>query len=141
MSVAAPVTIPESHRDLLEGPVFVTLVTMMPDGSPQATPVWVDYDGEYVIINTARGRQKDRNMKRNPKVAIVAIDPKNGYRWMEIRGEVAEFTEEGAVDVINKLSKKYNGRDKYYSGANASMEGKETRVTYKIRPTKVIARG
>ncbi len=102
--------IPDSFKDLLERPVFVTLVTVMPNGQPQATPVWVDYDGEFVRVNSARGRQKDRNMERNPHVTVLAIDPDNPYRWMEIRGIVEHISEEGGLDHINKLSKKYRGQ-------------------------------
>lgn len=134
------VKIPESHRDLFERPVFVSLVTVMADGKPQVTPVWCMLDGDYVIVNSARGRQKDRNMKRNPHVAVLAIDPKNGYRWIEVRGTVEEITEEGAVDVINALSNKYRGDPDYYA-SNPSQRSKEQRVTYKIRPTHINASG
>jgi PPOX class probable F420-dependent enzyme len=133
-------TIPGSHRDLLEGPVFVALVTVMPTGQPQATPVWCSMDGDRILVNTARGRQKDRNMTRNPKVTIMAIDPKNGYRWIEVRGEVDEVTEDGAVDHINALSKLYTGRADFYADM-PHRRGKETRVTYKIRPVKVNTGG
>lgn len=132
--------IPDSHRDLLENPVVVALTTIMPDGQPQATPVWCLYDGTHIVINTARGRQKDQNMQQNPKVAILAIDPKNPYRYLEIRGEVDEATEEGGVEMINRLSERYTGRRDYYAG-NPQMRGKERRVTYKIRPTHVVASG
>ena len=137
-SAATIIPIPETHKDLLTGAVVVTLVTVMPDGTPQATPVWVDYDGQHLIVNTARGRQKDRNMQRRSKVAVVAIDPKNPYRWLEVRGEVDGISEVGAVDVINKLAKKYRGVDSYYGGtAPAERANQETRVTYKIRPLHV----
>lgn len=129
--------IPESHKDLLTEPVVVTLVTVMPNGQPQATPVWAHYDGSNIIINTARGRQKDRNLRERGKATILATDPKNPYRWLEVRGEVAEEDEASGLDVINMLAKKYRGTDEYYSGANASRKGKETRVTYKIRPEHV----
>ena len=137
-SAATIIPIPETHKDLLTGAVVVTLVTVMPDGTPQATPVWVDYDGQYVIVNTARGRQKDRNMQRRSKVAVLAIDPKNPYRWLEVRGAVEDISEAGAVEVINKLAKKYRGVDSYYGGAAPAERAKqETRVTYKIRPLRV----
>lgn len=131
-----PELIPEKFMDLLERPVFVTLVTVMPNGQPQATPVWCDYDGEFVRVNSARGRQKDRNMRRNPYVTILAVDPDNPYRWMEIRGVVEQITEAGGVDHINKLSKKYRGQEDYYA-PYPERRGQETRVTYKIRPAKV----
>ncbi|RPJ00242.1 MAG: PPOX class F420-dependent oxidoreductase [Chloroflexi bacterium] len=131
-----PVPIPTSHIDLLEGPVFVALVTVMPNGTPQVTPVWANTDGTHVLVNSARGRQKDKNMRANPKVAILAIDPKNGYRWIEIRGTVTEITEEGGVDHINALSKLYRGDEDYY-GANSELRSQETRVKYKITPEHI----
>jgi len=132
--------IPEQYLDLLERPIVVGLVTLMPNGQPQATPVWCSYDGTYVLVNTARGRQKDHNMQRDEKVTILAIDPDNPYRWMEIRGRVVEITEDGAVEHINALAKKYTGRDDYYAPM-PDLRGKETRVIYKIKPEKVNARG
>src|SRR5690606_5743203 len=132
-------TIPESHKDLLTAPVVVTLVTVMPDGQPQATPVWTHYDGSHIIVNTARGRQKDLNLQQRGKATILAIDPKNPYRWLEVRGEVAEADEASGLEVINMLANKYAGADEYYSGANADRKGKETRVTYKVRPIRVNA--
>ncbi len=134
------VSVPEAYRDLLDGPVFVTLVTIMPSGQPQATPVWCSYDGTRVWVNTTRGRQKDRNMQRDGRVTILAIDPKNPYRRMEIRGKVDEITEEGALDHINQLSKVYRGWEDYYLKM-PQLRGKETRVIYKIKPTKVNVRG
>lgn len=132
--------IPDSYRDLLEGPVVVGLITIMPDGQPQATPVWCLYDGTHILINTARGRQKDQNIQKNPKVAVLAIDPQNPYRYLEVRGKVDEATEEGGLDMINRLSELYTGERDYY-GRMPDMRGKEQRVTYKIRPTHVVASG
>lgn len=134
------VPIPEKFRDLFERPVVVSLVTIMPNGQPQATPVWCSYDGEHILINSARGRQKDRNMERDPRVTILVVDPNNVYRWLEVRGRITEITEEGGVDHINALSKKYRGNADYYS-ANPQMRGKETRVIYKVEPTHVNANG
>ncbi|MDX2138566.1 MAG: PPOX class F420-dependent oxidoreductase [Chloroflexota bacterium] len=134
--------IPDSHRDLFERPIVVALVTLMPDGTPQATPIWTMYDGTHVIVNTARGRQKDRNMQRRAKVTILAIDPDNPYRWLEVRGEVADVTEEGAVDVINALAKKYRGVDQYYGGVTPiERRDQETRVTFKVKPQRVLTGG
>jgi len=134
-----PAVVPDSHKDLLEGPVFVALVTVMPSGQPQATPVWCSFDGTRVWLNSAKGRQKDRNMRANGKVTILAIDPKNPYRWIEVRGVVEEITEEGALDHINQLSALYTGNPDYY-GRNPAMRGQETRVIYKVKPLKVNAR-
>src|SRR5712664_338384 len=129
--------IPEIYVDLFQKKAFASLGTLMPDGRPQVTPVWVDFDGEHVIFNSARGRQKDRNVRRDPRVALAIVDPDNPYRYMEIRGTVVEITEDGAAQHIDKLAKKYMGVDKYpYSKPG------EVRVMYKIRPehTTVMAR-
>ncbi len=121
--------IPEEYLDLFQQPAFANLATLMPDGSPQVTPVWCDYDGEFVIINSAKGRVKDRNMRRNPHVALSILDPKNPYRYLEVRGRVAEITEEGADNHINKMAKKYLNVDTYpYRSPD------EVRVLYKIAP-------
>ena len=91
-----PEAIPEKYRDLFTKRAFASLGTLMPDGRPQVTPVWVDYDGEHVIFNSAKGRQKDKNVRRDPRVALALIDPENPYRYLEIRGRVVEITEDGA---------------------------------------------
>jgi len=119
--------IPESHRDLLESKALAHLATLMPDGSPQTTPVWCDFDGTHVRINSARGRRKDRNMRRDPRVALSLCDPGNPYRYLEIRGHVAHITEEGADAHIDLLAKAYLGVDAY----PYRQEG-EVRVIYKI---------
>jgi PPOX class probable F420-dependent enzyme len=120
--------VPEKYQDLFQKKAFASLGTLMPDGRPQVTPVWVDFDGEHVIFNSAKGRQKDRNVRRDPRVALAIIDPDNPYRYMEIRGAVVEITEQGANDSINKLAKKYMGLDKY-----PYAQPGEVRVIYKIR--------
>jgi PPOX class probable F420-dependent enzyme len=130
------VSIPAEFKDLLDRPIVVTLVTVMPDGQPQATPVWVDYDGTYVRVNTARGRQKDKNMKVGAKVTVLSIDPDNPYRWLEIRGKVVAETEVGALEHINALSLKYRNEPDYFK-RNESMRGKQQRVTYKIEPLRI----
>ena len=121
--------IPDKYRDLFNKRAFASLGTLMPDGRPQVTPVWVDLDGDYVLFNSAKGRQKDRNVRRDPRVALAIIDPDNPYRYLEIRGRVVEITEEGADANIDKLAKKYLGVDKY-----PYRQGNETRVIYKIQP-------
>lgn len=133
-------TIPDNYRDLLDGPVVVALATVNPDGQPQVTPIWCNFDGTHILVNTARGRRKDKNMMERPKVTILAIDPENPYRWLEVRGEVQEANEEDALDHINALSKLYRGVEDYYS-RNEAMRGKEQRVIYKIKPLKVNAAG
>ncbi len=124
--------IPDQFLDLFQKRAFAHLVTLMPDGSPQVSPVWVDYDGAYLVVNTARGRQKDRNMQRSAKVAVSIQDPDNPYRYLLVRGHVAEATEEGADAVIDALAKKYLGVDKY-----PNRRPGEVRVTYKIEPEHV----
>lgn len=101
--------IPESHRNILEGKNFGHLATLMPDGSAQVTPVWVDVDGNEVVINTAEGRQKDRNLQRDQRVAISVADHENPYRYIQIRGCVKERTTRGADEHIDKMAKKYMG--------------------------------
>lgn len=128
--------IPEKYVDLLEKPAFGNLGTLMKDGSPQVTPVWVDYDGKHVRINSARGRVKDKNIRRDPRVSISLQDPANPYRYLEIRGRVVEITENGADDHINKLAKKYLGKDVY-----PFRQPGEVRVLYKIAPEKVSSMG
>ncbi|WP_313691196.1 PPOX class F420-dependent oxidoreductase [Halorarum halobium] len=105
--------IPESHRDVFEKESFAHLSTVMPDGTPQSTPVWVDHDGgEAVLLNTARGRQKTRNIERNPKVGVSVLDPDDPYRYVSVRGE-AELIDEGADDHIDELARAYFDVDEY----------------------------
>ena len=115
---------------------FGAVATIRPDGTPHVTPVWVDYDGEHVIFNSAKGRQKDRNVRRDPRVSMAIIDPENPYRYLEIRGRVVEITEDGADDSINKLAKKYLGVDKY-----PYAQPSEVRVIYKIKPEHTTVMG
>ena len=122
-------TIPENYLDLFEKRAFANLATLMPDGSPQVTPVWVDYDGTYLLVNTARGRQKDRNMQRDPRVALSIMDPDDPYRYLQIRGTVAESTTEGGDDHIDKMAYKYLGKNRY-----PNRRPGEVRVIYKILP-------
>jgi PPOX class probable F420-dependent enzyme len=129
-------TIPENYLDLFKKKAFANLATLMPDGSPQVTPVWCDYDGENVLINTAAGRVKDKNLQREPRVSMSILDPDNPYRYLEIRGRVVERTHEGADDHINKMAKKYLGVDVYpYRNQG------EVRILYKIRPERTSTMG
>ncbi len=129
--------IPDSHKDLLEKAIPATIATIMPDGQPQLSVVWCNYDGEHVLVNTARGRQKDKNLSARPRATLLVIDPNNAYRYLEVRGTV-EMTEEGAVAHINQLARLYTGADSYYgSAAPADLAQKETRVICKITPTHV----
>lgn len=131
-------SIPESHHDLLkdETKAFAYLATLMPDGSPQVTPVWFNTKGEYILINSAKGRVKDRNMRARPTVALCIADPANLYRYLQIHGKVTEFTTEGADAHIDALAFKYQGVPKY-----PYRQPGEIRVTYKIQAEKVDAHG
>lgn len=128
--------IPDKYRDLFSKRAFASLATLMPDGSAQVTPVWCDFDGEHVVVNSAKGRQKDKNIRREPRVALAIIDPDNPYRYLEIRGRVVEITEQGADAHIDKMAKKYLGADKY-----PYRQPGEQRVMYKIQPERTNTMG
>ncbi len=128
--------IPDKYLDLFNKRAFASLGTLMPDGSPQVTPVWCDLDGDLVVINSAKGRQKDRNIRRNPRVALAIIDPDNPYRYLEIRGRVVEISEQGADNHIDKMAKKYLGAEKY-----PYRQPGEVRVMYKIQPEHTTMMG
>lgn len=102
--------IPESHLDLIDGPYTVALSTVMPDGQPQTTPVWCNRKDDYIYINVMKGFRKEKNMRANPKVSILAYDPKNPLRNIEIRGCVVEMTEEGAIEHNDELTQLYLGK-------------------------------
>jgi PPOX class probable F420-dependent enzyme len=123
--------IPASHLDLFKKKAFAHLATIMADGKPQVTPVWVDYDGRHVVINTAEGRLKDKNMQRDGNVALSITDPDNPYRYLEVRGQVVERTHEGADAHIDAMAQKYLGKDKY-----PFRQAGEVRVLYKVRPER-----
>ena len=129
-------TIPEKFRDLFTKQAFAHLGTLMADGSPQVTPVWCDYDGTHIRINSAKGRVKDKNMRRNKKVALSIMDPDNAYRYLGVQGVIVEITEEGADAHIDSLAKKYLGKEKY-----PFRQPGEVRVTYKINPEKISTMG
>lgn len=126
--------IPDSHADILRKKSFAHVATVDADGMPQVTPVWVDYDGEYILINSAKGRKKDRNMRARGDVALSIQDPDNPYRYLGVQGKIEEITEEGAAAHIHKLSRKYGGRD-------YPLPPDEVRMIYKIRPTRVWTMG
>ena len=121
---------PKEFQDLLnkDSKALLFLATIMPDGSPQVTPVWFDTDGEYILINTNEGRVKDRNMKARPRVAMTIQDPNETYRYLGIRGEVVGHTTEGADEHINKLSLKYDNKPWTYRET-------QKRIIFKIKPT------
>jgi PPOX class probable F420-dependent enzyme len=127
---------PDNYRDLFQKKAFGALTTLMPDGRPQTTPVWVDYQGDEIWVNSAVGRQKDRNVRRDPRVAMAVIDPDNPYRYVEVRGRVREITQDGADAHIDAMAGKYLGKDRY-----PFRQPGEQRVIYKISIEKAHAMG
>jgi PPOX class probable F420-dependent enzyme len=119
-------------KGLLEGTNFANLATLMPDGSPQVTPVWVDYDGTHILVNTAEGRQKPRNVRRDPRIALDIYDQGNPYSMAAIRGKVVDISPEGAEEHIDRLAKKYLGQDKY-----PYRQPGEQRLIFKIEPLRI----
>ena len=124
--------IPDEAVHLLEGQHFAHVATVMADGTPQVTPVWIDHEGDTVTFNTAAGRFKEKNLRRDPNVAISIIDAENPYQPLVIRGKVSEITEEGADEQIDALAKRYMGVDEY-----PLRQPGEQRVMVKITPEKV----
>lgn len=132
-----PAAIPEKFLDLFSKRAFANLATVMPDGNPQVTPVWCDFEDGYVLVNTARGRQKDRNMKRDPHVSLAISDPDNPYRYLEVRGQAEEVAAGGVADQhIDKMAKKYLGQDKY-----PYRQPGEVRVLYRVKPERTSSMG
>jgi PPOX class probable F420-dependent enzyme len=132
------VTIPDSHRDLLTGTAHGVLATMMPDGQPQCSVVWVDYDGAYVLINTTLERQKGRNMRGNPNVAVLVVDPRDASRWIEVQGRVIELRRAGAEAHADALTHRYTGKRRFYGDIYpVEQREQETRVMALIESLKV----
>jgi PPOX class probable F420-dependent enzyme len=127
---------PDQYMDLFQKKAFGAFTTLMPDGSPQTTPVWVDYKNGEVWVNSALGRQKDKNVRRDARVAVSIQDPDNPYRYVEVRGKVKEITEAGADEHIDAMAKKYLGQDKY-----PFRQPGEKRVLYKIAIAKAVPMG
>jgi PPOX class probable F420-dependent enzyme len=125
--------ITEEVAKLLQNKNFVFLATLMNDGSPQITPTWVDIQNDKILINTAEGRVKHKNVSRDPRVAISVIDQSNPYNMVTIRGTVEELVAEGADEHIDKLAKKYLGMDKY-----PFRSPTEKRIILKIKPMKIF---
>lgn len=126
----------DGARELLQGQNFAHLVTLMKDGSPQVTPVWIDVEGNEVVFNTADGRLKQRNLDRDPRVALSVADAQNPYRYVQIRGRVVAKTTDGADEHIDKMAKKYLGQDSYpWRAPN------EQRLIYRILPERVQVYG
>jgi len=128
--------IPDNYQDLFDRPIIVSLATVQPDGQPQVNPVWADYVDGHVRINTAVGRQKYQNLLERPRATILAVDPDNGQRFVEVRGRVADVSEETGVAVIDKLAHDYLGVEEY-----PWHTPEETRVTFLIEPVRVVTSG
>jgi PPOX class probable F420-dependent enzyme len=132
--------IPDAFWDLVNGPRVAALTTVMPDGQPQTTVVWCDFDGVYVRVNTMRGFRKEKNMRQNPKVTLLCFDPRQPLRSLEIRGTVVEMTESGALEHLDGLSQLYIGRSPYFGECvPAEFKEKEIPVLCKIRAEHVVA--
>jgi len=130
--------IPESHCDLLLDPVHAVLTTVMPDGQPQNSIIWADYDGQHVLVNTTLERQKGRNMQANPRVTVLVIDPRDGSRWIEVRGTVVEMTTQNAETHADRLTQLYTGKQHFYGDIYpVGQRERETRVIVRILPVKV----
>jgi PPOX class probable F420-dependent enzyme len=127
-----PQTISPGFRKLLREPAYCQLATLMPDGSPQITQVWVATDGEHILINTVEGHQKERNVRRDPRVAVNVVDPAHQWRVAMVRGRVVDVTTEGANQLIDQLAKKYLNEEAY-----PFRRPEQVRVTLKILPEKI----
>ncbi len=130
--------IPESHSDLLRNEVraYAYLATIMGDGTPQVTPVWFNTNEDFILINSVKGRVKDRNMRQRSFIAVVIQDPNNPFRYMQVRGRIVEITEQGARQHINILAEKYTGKAEYKLN-----DPNEVRVIYMLRPEKAQVMG
>ena len=130
--------IPDSHRELLAEPVNVVLTTLMPDGQPQTTPVWCNLDGDDVLINTMKQFRKFKNMRLNPRVTLLAYRLKQPLRNIEVRGEVVEMTEEGALEHLNELNQLYGSGPEFFGDSvDAELRHKFTLMKIRLRPHRV----
>jgi PPOX class probable F420-dependent enzyme len=137
-------TIPESHRDLLDGPTCAVLTTVMPDGQPQTTPIWFNREGDCLLINTMKGFRKEKNMRTNPKVTLLIYDLKNPLHNIEIRGTVIDMSEAGAVEHLDHLTQIYYGKpDIKFFGGSVPAELQETHIPVRITiaPTRIRVEG
>ena len=132
-----PVPIPASHVDLLDRPICGVLTTMMADGQPQSSLVWVDHDGECARVNTTLQRQKGRNLVANPKVSLLVVDPDNTGRFIQVRGE-AELVEGGALEQLDALTRKYTRHPRYYGFIYpVEQQARETRIICRIHARRI----
>lgn len=124
----------DEQKTFFRKPNFGHLATLEPDGSPQVTPVWIDVDGDHILINTAKGRKKVRNIERDPRVSVEVVEQDNPYSMLSVQGKVVGMTTDGADDHIDAMSKKYLGQDSY-----PFRQPGEERLIMRIQPEKVIA--
>lgn len=135
-------TLPESHQDLLERPIVVALATILPNGQPQVNSVWCTWEAGYLLMFTIHGSQKEKNMRRQPFATMLAVDPQNPFRYLEVRGVVEDMTEEGAEELADKLTQKYLNVPCYFGYvAPAEQKEKTILVACKIKPTRVVTVG
>ncbi|MDT0267571.1 PPOX class F420-dependent oxidoreductase [Streptomyces sp. DSM 44915] len=132
------VKLPDALKRVLDGKVFVTIATIQPDGSPQLSPVWATWDGDEVLISTTVDRRKETNLRRDPRVTVLVVDPEQPYSYAEIRGE-ASLTTEGGQALIDELSLKYTG--KHYAEFNPASERDAERVVVRVRARKIVGQG
>lgn len=133
-------TIPQSHLDLITGPVYAILTTINSQGQPENTVVWCSWDGSHVLVNTTAERRKTKNVRHNPRVALLALDPEDTGRWVDIRGMVVAVDPDTDNANINSHAKLYAGVDEFYgSVAPVERAATETRVILRIEPVSVVA--
>jgi PPOX class probable F420-dependent enzyme len=130
-------SIPDEHREWFEEDRFAAFATVSPDDSIHLTPVWVDHDGGRVLVNTLRGRRKEKNVRRDPRVALMILDPEDPYRYVSVQGRVVEFTEEGAADHYRDLAMRYTGEEGRYERRYGDEE--RSRVILAIEVEDLIA--
>jgi PPOX class probable F420-dependent enzyme len=130
--------IPESYLDLVNGPPVAALTTVMPDGQPQTTVVWCNFDGTHLLVNTMRGFRKEKNKRLNPKVTLLCYDPRQPLRSLEVRGTVVEMTEAGAMEHLDKITRQYSNYPHYYGYIYpVEQQDQETRIICRIHATKI----
>ncbi len=142
--ITKELTIPESHRELIDGPYVVVLSTVLPDGQPQTTPVWCNRNDGFIYINVMRSYRKEKNMRANPNVSLLVYDPKNPLHNIEVRGLVEEMTEDGAIEHNDELARLYmNKPDAKFFGDAVPLEAAErfTPIRVKIRPVHIRVEG
>ncbi len=131
--------IPETHLDLITGPVYAVMTTVASNGQPENTVVWCSWDGDHILVNTAAGRRKHENVRKHPRVALTVMDPADPYRWLDVRGIVDDIVPDQDYANINAHAKLYDGVESYYGGsAPLSKRGTEERLILKIRPLRLL---